>query len=66
MVGDLESKQLKVAALPSPRKAGLRAGRSKSFPPDRLSPFPKSRIFILRHSFRLEKRQGEELGNELQ
>src|SRR3990172_11611538 len=28
----------------------VKGGRSKSFPPDRLSPFPKSRIFILRHS----------------
>ena len=48
MVGDAESKQLKVAALPSPKR--LRAGRSKSFTPDRLSAFPKSGIFILRHS----------------
>src|SRR5512135_191954 len=36
--GDGESRRLKVAALPSPKR--LRAGRSKSFLPDRLSPFP--------------------------
>jgi hypothetical protein len=43
MLGGPESKRLKVAALPSPER--LRAGRSKSFPPDRHSPFPKSGIF---------------------
>jgi hypothetical protein len=45
MLGDLESKQLKVAALPLPKR--LRAGRSKTFPPNHLSPFLKSNIFIL-------------------
>jgi len=40
MLGTPESKRLKVSALPSPKR--LRAGRSKSFLPDRPSPFPKS------------------------
>ena len=48
LLGTSESERLKVAALPSPKR--LRAGRSKFFSPDRLSLFPKSRIFILRHS----------------
>jgi hypothetical protein len=67
-VGDSESERLKVAALPSFRKAGRHAGLNlweashlsfdRPLPgkppniPDRLSPFPKSRIFILRHSLK--------------
>ena len=60
MLGTPESKRLKVAALPMPKR--LRAGRSKSLGsvslsfdkplpgkppniPDRLSPFPKTHIF---------------------
>jgi hypothetical protein len=40
-----EFEALKVTALPSSRKAGLRAGRSKSFPPDHLSPFSEKAVF---------------------
>jgi hypothetical protein len=43
MLGTRESERLKVAALPSPKR--LRAGRSKSFSPSRLSPFPISYFF---------------------
>jgi hypothetical protein len=42
-LGMAESERQNVTALPSPER--LRAGRSKSFPPDRLSPFPKNRFF---------------------
>src|SRR4030042_6577366 len=42
-LGTTESERPKVTVLPSPKR--LRAGRSKSFPPDRLSPFSKSRFF---------------------
>jgi hypothetical protein len=48
MVEDPESKRFMVAALPSPKR--LRAGRSKSFAPDHLSPFQESGMFILRNS----------------
>ncbi len=53
MLGTPESERLKVTALPSPKR--LRAGRSKSFPPDRLSPFQKVRFFILRHNLDEER-----------
>jgi hypothetical protein len=43
MLGMPESERLKVTALPSPKR--LRAGRSKSFPPDRLSLFQKVGFF---------------------
>ena len=55
MLGDPESNRLKVAALPSPKR--LRAGRSKSFPPDRLSPFRKA---VFSYCDRVSK-GGEEL-----
>jgi hypothetical protein len=42
-LGTPESERVMVAALPSPKR--LRAGRSKSFPPDRLSPFQKVSSF---------------------
>ncbi len=42
-LGTSESERLKVTALPSPER--LRAGRSKSFPPDRLPLLPKNRFF---------------------
>jgi len=45
MGGTSESKPLKVAALPSFRRAGLRAGRSKSFLPDCPSSLSKTRFF---------------------
>ncbi len=45
VLGTPESERLKVTALPSPKR--LRAGRSKSFPPDRLSPFQKVSFFHL-------------------
>src|SRR4030065_605703 len=41
--GTSESERLKVTDLPSPER--LRAGRSKSFPPDRLSPFSEKSVF---------------------
>jgi hypothetical protein len=43
MLGISEAKWLKVTALPSLKR--LRAGRSKSFPPDCLSPLSESRFF---------------------
>ena len=58
-LGTPESERLKVTALPSPKR--LRAGRSKSFPPDRLpSLFKKSVFFILRHSLLEEGDDHEE------
>jgi hypothetical protein len=61
MIGTPESERLKVTALPSPKRAyategllpagGLRAGRSKSFPPDRLSPFSKNQFFSITTQF---------------
>ena len=58
-LGTTESERLKVTALPSPKR--LRAGRSKSFPPDRLSPFLKSRFFhITTQSLRGEGKGGGE------
>src|SRR5512135_1062123 len=57
MVGDPECKRFKVAALPSPKR--LRAGRSKSFSPHRLSSFPESRIFVLRHCLNGERARGD-------
>ena len=53
MLGTLESEHLKVTALPSPKR--LRAGRSKSFPPDRLFPFPKSWFFHIVTQSRKER-----------
>ena len=44
-LGTPDSEQIKVTALPSPKR--LRAGRSKSFPPDLLSPFPKNQFFYV-------------------
>jgi hypothetical protein len=54
-LGTPESERLKVTALPSPKRAyategllpagGLRAGRSKSFPPNRLPLFQKVGFF---------------------
>jgi hypothetical protein len=41
--GASESERLKVTALPSPER--LRAGRSKSFSPDRLSAFSEKSFF---------------------
>jgi len=42
-----------------PRIQTVKGCRSKSFPPDRLSPFAKSRIFILRHSLPVGEGGGE-------
>jgi len=54
MVGDAESKRLKVAALNLLEASYLSfdrplPGKPPNIP-DRLSPFPKGRIFVLRHT----------------
>jgi hypothetical protein len=51
----------RITDLPSPER--LRAGRSKCFPPDRLSPlFKKSGFFILRNSLQEEGRDEKSYG----
>jgi hypothetical protein len=45
MLGAPEFERLKVTALPSPKR--LRAGRSKSFLPNRLSSLSKYRFFYI-------------------
>jgi hypothetical protein len=45
MLGTSESERLRVTTLPSPKR--LRAGRSKSFPRDRLSPPQRGGFFML-------------------
>jgi hypothetical protein len=49
-LGTREFERLKVTALPSPER--LRAGRSKSFSPDRLSPFKMSFFHIATQSLK--------------